>query len=58
MQDAILKLDQPEKARLMNAVNEICTDNPEAVAQLEKIAKIKTGNPFIWKMLLAKLKNY
>lgn len=58
MMNEILKLEQEEKNRLMNAVNEICIDNPEAIEQLEKMAKIKATKPLIWKMLLIKLKNF
>ena len=58
MQAEILKLEQEEKNRLMNAVNEICIDNPAAVDQLEKLSKIKNEKPFVWKMLIAKLNNF
>jgi hypothetical protein len=54
----ILNLPQDEKTRLMNAVNDLCVGNPEVIDQLEKLVKIKKDNPFVWKMLVSKIKNY
>lgn len=58
MMTEILKLEQEEKNRLMNAVNSICIDNPDAIDQLEKLATIKQEKPLVWAMLLVKLKNF
>ncbi len=53
----ILNLPQDEKRRVMVAVNTICSNNTDAVNQLEKIAAIKDKKPLVWQMLIIKLKN-
>jgi hypothetical protein len=49
-------LPQPDRYRIMQAVNTLCANNTDVVAQLEKLAEVKTANGLAWQILKAKVK--
>jgi hypothetical protein len=48
-------LSQPERYRIMQAVNTLCANNPDVIKQLEKLAEIKREDGLVWKILKSKV---
>ena len=50
-----MALDEQEQIKIMDAVDILCKNNNDIVAQLSRLAYIKEHQPLIWKMALLKL---
>lgn len=54
--NAFKSLPQQDQDRIMQAVNTLCTDNPDVVKQLEKLATVKQENGLAWTILKKQVK--